>query len=165
MEFFLKILNSSWETVYQIPQSTLLLKGRRGSYHAIVEAAAQVQERFGCYAWGTAECLFYIGSFSKDYKRGNHKSNLQGRVHNYLQNHRLKENGRKNTNLMVFENINTQLQSSRVSLYTFKFEYLEIGEERVDYSYYADNTELVRAVEQLLICSYRRNQQCTWNRD
>jgi hypothetical protein len=165
METYLRITNSSWQSIYEIPQSTILLKGRHGLYHAMVEAAAQVLQRFGCYAWGTADCLFYVGSFSKDYKGGRHKSNLHGRIHNYLQNHRLKENGRMNTNLMVFGNINAALQAGAVSLYLFRFDFLEIGQEKVDYVEYANDPDLVRAVEQLLICSYKRNQQCVWNRE
>ena len=164
MEISLKINNPSWKIIYEIPKSTLLIKGRHGLYHSIVEATAQIQQRFGCYAWGTAHNLNYIGSFSKDHKSGNYKSNLHGRIHNYLQNHRLKDNGRKNTNLMVFENINESLLANDITLYILKFDFLEVDHEIIDYSKYSEDAELVRAVEQLLICSYRRNQQCIWNR-
>ena len=164
MDVSLVIYNSYWESVYEIAASTPLLKGRHGLYHEIVKAAGQIQSRFGCYAWGTLDNLCYIGSFSRDYQRGDHKSNLQARIHNYLQNHRTKENGRKNTNLMVFENINQLLLTGDVSIFIHKFDYLEIGHERVEYAKYCQDADLVRGVEQLLICSYRRNRQCAWNR-
>lgn len=165
MDASLVIHNSFWETVYKIAVSTPLVKGRHGLYHEIVKAAGLIQSRFGCYAWGTFDNLFYIGSFSRDYQRGDHKSNLHARIHNYLQNHRTKENGRKNTNLMVFENINQLLLTSDVSIFIYGFDYLEIGHERVEYTKYCEDAELVRAVEQLLISSYRRKGQCTWNRE
>lgn len=165
MDISMKIYNPYWETVFTIPNNTPLVKGRHGMNHDLVKAAGQVQSKFGCYAWGTAEELYYIGSFSKDYKRGNHKSNLGGRIHNYLQNHREKEKGRKNTNLMVFENINKLLLSNDVSLFIYKFESLEIGDEKVDYSTYCEESDLVRAAEQLLICLYRRRNQGKWNRE
>jgi hypothetical protein len=165
MDVSLFIHNSFWETVYKISANTLLLKGRHGLYHEIVKAAGQIQNRFGCYAWGTCDTLYYIGSYSKDYKRGDHKSNLHARIHNYLQNHRTKENGRKNTNLMVFENINQSLLTGDVSILLYKFDYLEFGDERIEYSKYCEDADMVRTVEQLLICSYRRSDQCRWNRD
>lgn len=154
MEILLRIINPSWQPVYTIPQGTTLLKGRHGLYHAMVEAAAQVQQRFGCYAWGVTDFIYYVGSFSKDYTSGRHKSNLHGRLHNYLQNHRLKKNGRKNTNLMVFENLNTELKARAISLYLLNFDFVEIGQEKAPYVYFTNNPDLVRSVEQLLICAY-----------
>jgi hypothetical protein len=165
IELSLAINEPFWQTVYEIHQSNFLLKGRHGSYHAIVEAAGNIKSRFGCYGWGTSENLFYIGSFSKDYTHGDHKSNFHGRIHNYLQNHRLKESGQKNTNLLVFENINHALLANNVILYILCFDSIQIGQEQIDYSCYAQSPELVRAVEQLLICSYKRNNQCSWNRE
>ena len=164
MEISIKIDNPSWEVVYKIPKNTPLAKGRHGLYHEIVSAAGKIQERFGCYSWSGTETIFYVGSFSKDHARGNYKSNLHGRIHNYLQNHRLAENGRKNTNLMVFEKINSALQSGDVNLSIFRFSELQIGVEKVHYEHYSEDAELVRAVEQLLICSYKRKNQCAWNR-
>jgi hypothetical protein len=165
IDIFLRIYNPFWESVYEILINTPLIKGRHGLYHEIVKAAGQIQHKFGCYAWGTPETIYYIGSFSKDHQHGNYKSNLHGRVHNYLQNHGKKESKRQNTNLMVFENINKLLPSSDVSLFIYQFEYLEIGSERVEYSGYCVDAELVRAVEKLLTCSYRRHNQCAWNRE
>lgn len=164
MDISLTIHNACWETVYKIPCNTPLMKGRHGQYHDIVKAAGNIQDQFGCYAWGAPDTIYYIGSFSKHYKRGDHKSNLHARIHNYLQNHREKENGRKNTNLMVFENINSLLLTCDVSIFILRFDYLEMGYERIGYSQYCEDTELVRAVEQLLICNHKRQKQCNWNR-
>jgi hypothetical protein len=166
MDLSLKINDWSWKDVYKIPMNTPLIKGRHGLYHEIVKAAGEFQNRFGCYAWGTSsDRLLYVGSFSQDYQRGNYKSNLHGRIHNYLQNHRLKGNGRKNTNLMVFENIGQALLSYNVTLYIFAFDFLIIGQDVVDYAHYSEDGELVRAVEQLLITFFRRHNQCAWNRE
>ncbi|MBE7435440.1 MAG: hypothetical protein HS100_16110 [Anaerolineales bacterium] len=165
MEISLKVFNPHWEVVYNIPKGTSLQKGRHGLYHDLVNAAGNVTVRFGCYSWGHADEIFYIGSFSKDYKHGNHKSNLAGRVHNYLQNHRTKETGQKNTNLMVFERINEGLAIRDITLKLFQFDFLELGLQRVEYASYIIDTDLVRALEQLLICSYKNIDQCRWNRE
>lgn len=165
MEIRLKIHKPHWEDIYRIPKGVYLQKGRHGSYHEIVEAAGKVSARFGCYSWGSADEIFYIGSFSKDYKHGRRKSNLHGRVHNYLQNHRTKETGQKNTNLMVFEKINETVVTQDVALKLFQFEHLELGAKQIRYVEYTEDTDLVRALEQLLICSYRKINQCNWNRE
>ena len=49
--FVLKLNNAIWNDVYVIPKGTVLQKGRHGLYHEMVDAAASVDERFGCYAW------------------------------------------------------------------------------------------------------------------
>lgn len=165
MEIGLKVFNPHWEIVYSIPKGTSLQKGRHGLYHEIIEAAGKVPASFGCYSWSNADVIFYVGSFSKDYKHGKHKSNLHGRVHNYLQNHRIKENGQKNTNLMVFEKINETLETQDVALNLFQFDSLELGLSQIDYVTYTNDSELVRALEQLLICSYKKANQCNWNRE
>lgn len=85
------IHHPEWLTVFTIPRGTLLQKGRHGVYHDSVEAAAVISARYGCYSWGTSDAIHYCGCFAKDY--GRFKSNLHGRVHNYLQNHRVKPAG------------------------------------------------------------------------
>jgi hypothetical protein len=109
----LSVLDSAWTPVFTIPQGSVLLKGRPGLYHEITGAADAVSDRCGCYSWGSPEAIFYCGSFARDDLGGRFKSNLQARVHNYLQNHRTKHTGQKNTNLMVFENINEALGEYR----------------------------------------------------
>lgn len=165
MQISLKVIEPSWESIYRISKSVQLVKGRHGLYHEIVAAAGQIHEQFGCYAWGNPDVVFYIGSFSQDYKHGNYTSNLHGRVHNYLQNHRMKKSGQKNTNLMVFESINQALISGDISFYLYRFTSIEIGIETISFSQYSSDSDLVRALEQLLICSYKRIGQCSWNRE
>ena len=158
------IRQARWRTVFTFPVGTIVPKGRTNEwYKAITSAAGSVKERFGCYAWGDHAAIHYCGSFAQDYKRG-FDTNLQGRVHQYLQNHRMKANGEKNTNLQVFEHINSALKETAVSLYLLEFETLRIDEETVDFATYTTDPELVRTVEQLLTCIYRRRGQCSWNR-
>ena len=166
MNFSLVIHQADWQTVFEIPQGTTLQKGRHGVYHEIIEAAAPISARFGCYSWANNSSIFYCGSFAQDYARGNFKSNLQGRVHNYLQNHGRKGTKRRNTNLMVFDKINERLKQSNVLLRLFTFESLDVGDDHVDFVTFSTKPEpeLVHAVEQLLISTYRRQEQCTWNR-
>ena len=133
-------------------------------YHQIVEAAGNIEKRFGCYSWGNDGSIYYCGSFAKDYSRNGFRSNLHGRVHNYLQNHRVKDTGQKNTNLMVFENINRELKQNSILLQHFVFESLQIGDDVIDFATFSNDPNLVHAVEELLICSYRRIGQCSWNR-
>jgi hypothetical protein len=155
----------AWRIIHTIPQDTLIPKGRKNdTYRAITNEAGDIQERFGCYAWGTDSEIFYCGSFSADYSKKRFKSNFHGRVHNYLQNHRTKASGLKNTNLMVFDNINCLLKVSPVTLYLLKFSTLSIYGTLVDFPTYTNDSALVQAVEQLLICLYHRHSQCQWNR-
>ena len=164
MEFSLVLHQPQWRRVFTIPQGTVLQKGRHGLYHDIVKAAAAVSERFGCYSWGNERTVFYCGSFAQDYSRGNFNSNLHGRIHNYLQNHRVRETGQKNTNLMVFESINESLKRNDVLLRLLMFESLHVGDDRVDFATFSTDPDLVHAVEQLLICTHRRQGECEWNR-
>lgn len=165
MDLSLKLYLSSWETIYTITKNTILLKGRRSKlYQEITHAAGSYSAQFGCYSWKDETSVFYCGSFAQDYVRGSFRSNLQGRVHNYLQNHRTKDSGFKNTNLMVFENLNNELMKNNLSLCVLRFAYLEVNGDKVDYESYCRDSGLVHAVEELLICSYRRIGECQWNR-
>lgn len=164
MNFSLILHQPQWQIVYTIPQGTVLEKGRHGLYHNITRAAASVGERFGCYSWRSDSIIFYCGSFAQDYRRGNFKTNLQGRIHNYLQNHGRKDAKRKNTNLRVFENINAALRQGNVLLCLFTFDSLQIGDNRVNFAAFSTDPDLVHVVEQVLICTYRRQGQCEWNR-
>jgi hypothetical protein len=164
MNISLTLSNHTWRPVFAIPKDTILQKGRHGLYGDITKAAGAINERFGCYSWGSASKIYYCGSFAKDYARGGFKTNLQGRVHNYLQNHRRKASGRINTNLMVFEKINNALRLNDVYLSLLTFEWLQLGDDRVDYATFSTDPNLIHAVEELLICTYRRLGQCQWNR-
>ncbi len=165
MNYSLTLNNPLWRTVYIIPKGTTMLKGRHGLYHELLDATKSFKERFGCYSWQSVGTIYYCGSYAKDYKRGHFKTNLQGRIHNYFQNHRIdSKTGRKNTNLMVFENLNKMLRNSDVSLCVLVFGSLRIGADEIDFDTFVQDPGLVHAVEELLICSYRRQKQCDWNR-
>lgn len=164
MNLSIKLDKPRWQNIFTIPKGTVLEKGRRGLYRDITGAAGKVNERFGCYAWCGETAVYYCGSFAKDYAHGSHKSNMQGRVHNYLQNHRLQENGRKNTNLMVFDNINVSLKYESISFRQLQLNSLHIGSDVITFSEFSNNPDAVKAVEQLLICTFRRLGQCEWNR-
>ncbi len=165
MQYSLSITNPSWQLVFAIPQGSRLQKGRHGLYQEIVAAAKAVPDRFGCYSWGTESHIYYCGSFAKNYKGKNYKTNLHGRIHNYLQNHRIRAStGNKNTNLTVFENVNQVLKHESVLIQLFFFESLEVNGEQVSLEDYKQDASLVLAVEALLICSYRKMGQCEWNR-
>jgi len=163
-DFSLSIQNAAWNPVFVIPKGSILLKGRHGLYHDITLAAAGIKDRFGCYSWGRGSEIYYCGSFAQDYVRGGFKSNLQARVHNYLQNHRIKATGQKNTNLMVFEKINETLLKDDVVLSVFTFRLLKFAGVSYSFSQYCEDPDLVHLVEQLLISFYRKLEQCHWNR-
>jgi len=165
LEVSLQVHVPAWHTVFRIPRGAFLIKGRHGMYDELVAAAGSVRDQFGCYAWASPGVINYIGSFSRDYARGGHASNLAARVHNYLQNHRELENGRKNTNLMVFEKLNAALVTEDVSLSVFRFESANLGGGPMSFAAYTSDGQIVRAMEQLLICSCKRIGQCAWNRD
>jgi hypothetical protein len=164
MKLSIVLHKPQWRNVYTIPMGTSLQKGRHGLYPEIVEAAGNVREKFGCYSWSSDNTVYYCGSFAKDYARGNFKSNLHGRVHNYLQNHKVKDTGHKNTNLMVFENINYALKQGNVILQQLLFESLHFGNDILDFKSFSNDSNLVHVVEQLLISSLRRLGHCEWNR-
>jgi hypothetical protein len=161
----LYIQQPNWRTIYTIAKGTQIPKGRKSTvYKAITEDAGNIKERYGCYAWGDDSKIYYIGSFTEDYSGDRFDSNFQGRIHNYLQNHRITETGQKNTNLMVFENINFALSKSPISLYLLAFNSLRINEAEVEFLTFTADSNLVQAIEQFLICTYRRRGQCLWNR-
>jgi len=165
IDFSIKLHKPQWKIVCTIPKGTVLQKGRHGVYREIIDATKLVKQRFGCYAWQSDTTVYYWGSFAKDYIHGNFRTNLQGRIHNYLQNHRINsKTDRKNTNLMVFENLNSTLKSKDVSLGILVFDRLNIGNDEIDFPIFTQDADLVHAVEELLICGYRRQKQCEWNR-
>jgi hypothetical protein len=165
MKLSLHVPEFWWEDVYTIRQGLFLEKGRHGQYSGIMDATKLVLDKYGCYSWCRGGIVSYCGSFSQDYISGKFKTNLQARVHNYLQNHRIRNStGQKNTNLIVFENINRALVNDDVTLRIFRFDSLQIGETRVSHFDYSLNADLVHSVEQLLICCYRRIGECAWNR-
>jgi hypothetical protein len=65
---------------------------------------------------------------------------------------------------MVFEKINDILQLNDVYLSLLTFDWLQLGDDWVDFATFSTDPDLVHAVEELLICTYRRQGQCQWNR-
>ncbi|MGH2522081.1 MAG: hypothetical protein ACRDH2_06215 [Anaerolineales bacterium] len=166
MNFLLALHQPHWQTVFTIPKETVLQKGRRhGLYHDLTRAAQAIPEQFNCYTWGSETVVFYCGSFAHDYLRGGFKTNLQGRVHHYLQNHkRDARTGRANTNAMVFDNLSAALTHSDILLRVLRFESLQVADDTIDFATFSTDPVLVHTVEALLICLYRRQGQCEWNR-
>lgn len=164
MRFAIEIEQPKWQPVITIPQGTELSKGRRNDwYRNITDAASLVYAQNGCYCWYSDEIVLYVGSF-RPYSRNEFKSSLHGRIHNYLQNHRVNNTGRINTNLMVFNNINHQLKESDILLAHFTFDTMQIGQDSIDFNTFSVDGAFVHVVEELLICTYRRIGQCVWNR-
>lgn len=160
----IELIKQTWKPVFQIQKGTKLLKGRHGIYWDVRKACQQLTNRFGCYSWQSAGQVHYCGSFAKDNKEAEFESNLEGRVHNYFQNHRVNSNGRTNTNKHVFDLINTTLKTDSVQLAVLEFDSVELADEAVQFADYCTDPDLVKAVEALLICHYRRRNQCSWNR-
>lgn len=164
MQFAIEIERPVWQPVITISQGNVLTKGRRNDwYRTITAAAGEVSALCGCYCWCNTDTVFYVGSF-RPYARKGYKSSLHARVHNYLQNHRIKDTGQINTNLMVFDNLNRALQQSDVIFAHFTFEKVRVGDEVISFDTFSADATLVHAVEELLICTYRRTGQCAWNR-
>ncbi len=164
MDLGLLIRDFVWRPILTIPRGTVLERGRRGLYDELTAAAGAVSERFGCYSWGSEATTYYCGSFARDYSHGHFRSNLEGRVHNYLQTHQRRRDGFKNTNLLVFESINAALQREDILLRLLTFSSLQVGEQEVSFAEYAQDADLVHTVEQLVICTYRKRGECGWNR-
>ena len=163
-DYSLIIREPRWNNIVTLPKGTALVKGVQGPNRQIMDALANVPERFGCYTWATQDEVLYCGSFTQDYANAISKNNFQERVRNYLQNHRVNATGHKNTNLMVFENINSVLQDRGVYLRLLRFRYVQMGAEEIDFASYSSDPDIIRAVEQLVIAIYKEQGQCSWNR-
>lgn len=157
LKLSLEIHQPEWKTIFTFPRGTVMKKGRHGLYHDVCGAAGRVEQKYGCYAWA-AGVIRYCGCNTKDYGRAEFKSNLHGRVHNYLQNHS------GTTNKFVFDKITGELAATDVRFLYLSFESLALGDEIFDYATFGGDRTLVKAVEELLIASYRRIGQCDWNR-
>jgi hypothetical protein len=154
----LEVKKPEWVDVFKYPRGHLIEKGRRGLYHEAIKAAGKVEWRYGCYAWATPKSqIRYCGSASRDYSNVEFITNLHGRLHNYLQNH----GGA--TNKRIFERIRAALISEDVFLVHFSFEELVLGGEVLSFEEFSNDRTLAKAVEELLIASYRRIGQCDWN--
>jgi hypothetical protein len=164
MDLSIQIINSKWKRIFTIKAGTTPDQLQGEVYPDIRKSAGNIKNHFLCYSWGTEDEIKYCGSVARDYTHGSQKSNLEGRIRNYFRNHRQESNGRKNANLNVYQNIIETLKVTDIYLSIFEFTEIRLGEKRFSYSEYSEDPELVQAVEQLLICSYKHIGQSPWNR-
>ena len=164
MNIKLEIINLNWNVIYQIPRAATLVKGRKEEYWKIMDAAKAVLETYGCYAWGNDKLIYYIGSYSRDYKNKNHQNNFQERLHNYLQNHRTKPNGRTNTNKMVFDKVIQQLAVEDIKIFRLRFEKIILNEHVLTFQEASNDSEIIKALEEMLIAFYKKRGEANWNR-
>jgi len=163
-ELEIEFLNPRWKHIYKVEKGAELVKGKSGQSGKILEAARGVTEQFGCYSWTANRAVMYCGSFS-EYSAKHFQTNFEGRIYQYLVNHKRDSTGSPmNTNAEVFDHINHALLESEIVLQVFLFERCRLGSESVDFSAYTTDPFLIRAVEKLLICLYRRRGQCKWNK-
>ena len=108
-ELGIAFLNPSWKHIYKVEKGVNLSKGKSGQSGRILEAASGVAEQFGCYSWTANRAVMYCGSFS-EYSARHFKTNFEGRIYQYLANHKRDSAGLpKNTNAVVFDHINRAL--------------------------------------------------------
>lgn len=160
----ISLVKPKWEIVFVIPKKSHMEKGKNKTNKKLLEKAALVKDKYGCYSW-TTDSIQYCGSFSKDYKYRPNHNNLESRIHQYLYNHSTnKKNGEPMTNLNIFNNIKKELKSRPVKLKKLSFEKLLIANKKVSFKKYCITPLYVEAVEQLLIYSLRAKGKCKWNR-
>ena len=139
-----------------------MTKGRRSEHYRLVRAAGrEVVDPHGCYSWWAGPRLVYVGSFGP-YSRDEFVSSLEGRLHNYLQNHGSKI--RPNTNAWIFENLLKTLASEPVELRVLRFESALIDGTTYTFAEVGMKKAIVLALETMLIASNRLSGGCTWNR-
>ena len=154
----IEIQRWKWERVYKIDRGAQL-KGRSSIYQALKKSCRNRWGRFGCYAWKIGRSVRYIGSFSRDYESKQHKTNLEGRVHNYWYNH-----GNGSTNKLVFDRIKKAATKSSVTLCV-----LRPGKIKIDSKYlsknYSQSPDMVLLIERLLLYYHRTlGKKKLWNR-
>ncbi len=150
MNLSLEVPIWKWDLVAEISQSGF------DTISTIKKKAGEIPYQGGCYSWQNSRQVLYCGSFS-NYNDDRFKSNLQGRIHNYLHNHSVV------TNKRIFDNIKEELKRDSISLHIFRFETLQLNNETITFAAFSQDHDLVLLVEQLLICAYRRQEQCKWN--
>jgi hypothetical protein len=161
----LQAVRAVWRVVHTSPAGSVLTKGRKdGESRSLAGAAAAIAHQFGCYAWESNGTVLYCGSFSKDYSGGQFKTNFEGRVYQYLVNHRRETDGTpKNTNAKVFDLLNGVLRTAPATLQLLQFESLIVDGSAIAFGDYAADATLVRAIERWVIWSYKTVGQCPWN--
>lgn len=158
-------VNATWQLVHSIPRGTVLTKSRAGhESRPVMDAAAAIVHRFGCYSWESTGAVLYCGSFSKNYSGGQFKTNLEGRVYQYLVNHKRDTQGKpRNTNAKVFDLLNDVLRTRPARLQVLRLDALIVGGRRIEFGEYCGDAALVRAIERLVTWAYKAVGQCPWN--
>ena len=156
---------ATWRAVHTSPVGSVLTKGRKdGESRALAGAAATIAYRYGCYSWQSDGTVLYCGSFSKDYSGGQFKTNLEGRLYQYLVNHKREADGRpKNTNAKVFDLLNGVLKNMPATLQLLQFDSLTVDRRVTRFGDFAADAALVRAIEAWVIWAYKTVGQCQWN--
>lgn len=160
----LSVIEPSWQSVFTIPAHSRLRKGANERNKNLRDRSAQITQRFGCYSWVADSVYYYCGSFSKDYKNKSIRSNFEGRVFNYLNNHSPNRNGKPMTNLFIFQNVNRLLRTIDVELKIFSFKRLILSDTEISFDKFSETPFLVLLIEQFLIASFKLQNQCEWNR-
>lgn len=161
MRFAIEIVNPRWNKVFTVPFGAALPKGKRDMSKSILHAAKSITDSFGCYSWASNDEVYYCGSFSE---YANFTSNFEGRIYQYLTNHRRAEDGSpSNTNARIFDLLNEALRISDVTLQLLRFDHLKCSDAVYEFDTFAADSDLTKAVERLLIATYTRMGQCEWN--
>ena len=156
------LANPRWLPVFRFEVGETLVKGRRSlHYQRIREAAKGVREIHGCYSWWVGPNQVYVGSFSP-YGRKEFESGLEGRLHNYLQNHGKKD--RPNTNKWVFDSLCRAMLEQYVELRVLRFEQVRINARDFTFEEATNDKAIILALESMLIASGRLEGGCQWNR-
>lgn len=154
----LQIEDNIWKPIIEITQGAVLERTAKDKwYKATIAETRMIRSRFGCYTWMTEDKIRYCGSFAKDYKYGS-KPNFAARISRYLGTHK------GTINVRIHQEINLALQHSPVILAHFVFDKLILDNIEISFEDYSEDSNLIRMVEELLICTYRRENQCDWNR-
>jgi len=158
------ITRPRWKAVARVTAGTHLPKRRAGASKDALLSARSISTRFGCYSWATSAEVLYCGSYSQDYKTAGCRSNLEGRLHQYLCNHKRDRAGHpKNTNATVYDRLVQTLRSTDALFQVLEFDGVSIDKRAIDFPTCSSDPYLVRAVERLLIWFYRRRGECEWN--
>jgi hypothetical protein len=163
MQLLLDIPEATWKRVAMIPRGRILIKGTSAISKEVLLAARGEADRFGCYCWAARGMTLYCGSFSKDYRSWQFKTNFEGRIAQYFRNHLVSKSGMPNTNLRIFNRLNEELNLADMNLLLLKFESLIGPGGNIPFSSYTSDSALIRAVERLLIWTYKAMDECPWN--
>lgn len=158
MDISVAIKSVSKTDIFSLTQGSTLSKGGKKKSPDIWTACETVSDRYCCYYWKDKDRIRYVGSISADYTSPQHKTNLIGRISNYLQNHS------GTTNKMVFEKVNQLLVCSEIHLGIFQFKKIMIDHVSYPYAVCVQNSAIIQMAEEILICKYRLIGEADWNR-